>query len=127
MFSCYFVSLQPICVFITLVGYVAMYWTQKYLLFNRYRRPVPSTDFVNRAAYQVIQFGPFLYSIGSLTWSNFMPGGVPTTALLPNLIALGISLLIVILPLNTILMGCFFSDNAAKLTYYKDLRSTFSS
>jgi hypothetical protein len=47
-----------------------------------------------------------------------MPGGVPTTALLPNLIALGISLLIVLLPINTILVGCFFSDSADKETKY---------
>lgn len=119
MFVCYFVSLQPICVFFALAGYFFMYWVQKYCIFYRYRRPVPSSDLVNKAAYQIIMFGPLLYSLGSLTWSNFIPGGVPTSALLPNLIALGVSIVILILPLNTLIVSCFFSDKIFKCTTYE--------
>lgn len=54
-----------------------MYWTQKYALFNRMRRPVPGTDLVNTAMYQLLFLGPMVYSFGSLTWSNFFPGGIP--------------------------------------------------
>ena len=119
MFVCYFVSLQPICVFFALAGYFLMFWVQKYCIFYRYRRPVPSSNFVNKACYQIIMFGPLLYSLGSLTWANFMPGGVPTSALLPNLIALGFSLLLILLPLDTFIVGCFFSDKASKCTTYE--------
>jgi len=127
MFVCYFVSLQPICSIIALAGYVSMYWVQKYCIFNRYKRPVPSSDFVNQAIYQIIDFGPLLYSIGSLTWSNFLPGGIPERAILPNLIALGISVIIVVLPIKLILVGCFFKDETVKLTCYEDYRIIFSS
>lgn len=54
-----------------------MYWIQKYCLFNRYRRPVPGTDFVNSAVYRMIMLGPLTYSLGSLTWSNLSPEGIP--------------------------------------------------
>lgn len=119
MFCCFFVSLQPINVFFALVGYFLMYWVQKYCMFYRYRRPVPSTDFVNKACYQIIMFGPLLYSLGSLTWSNFTPStDIFSSLLLPNLIAVGISVLILILPLNTIVMGCCFSDRIIKVAKY---------
>ncbi len=120
MFCCYFVSLQPINVFFALIGYLLMYWIQKYCMFYRYRRPVPGSDFVNKACYQIIMFGPLLYSLGSMTWSNFLPDGVPASSLVPNLVALGISILIIILPLDTIVMGCCFSDRIIKVAKYED-------
>lgn len=126
MFVCFYVSLQPICVFAALLGYFLMYWVQKYCMFYRYRRPVPATDFVNQAIYQIIHFGPFIYSLGSLTWSNFMPGGIPEEAVIPNMIALGISVLIFLVPMKLILIGCFFDDKEAKCTMYEDDRITFS-
>lgn len=54
-----------------------MYWSQKYSLFNKMKRPVPGTDLVNVAMFQYIVFGGLAYSLGSLTWSNFLPGGIP--------------------------------------------------
>ena len=77
MFVCFFVSLQPICVFVAILGYLFMYWVQKYSMFYRYRRPVPASDFINQAVYQFVHFGPFIFSLGSLTWSNLIPGGIP--------------------------------------------------
>jgi hypothetical protein len=77
MFACFFVSLQPIISVIAMFGYLLMYWIEKYSLFNRYRRPVPGTDFVNNAVYKMISFAPAVYSFGSLTWANFSPTGIP--------------------------------------------------
>lgn len=113
MFVCYFVSLQPIVSVIALLGFVMMYWVQKYCMFYRYKRPVPGTDFVNRAVYQIIFLGPLVYSLGSLTWSNFDPQGIPKEALLPNLIAAIFSALLVFIPMNTIVAGCCFKDGTS--------------
>ena len=108
VFVCYFVSLQPIVALIGLFGYFLMYWAQKYCLFKRYRRPVPGTDFVNNAVYRIILMGPFIFSLGSLTWSNFTPGGIPPEAILPNLIILGVSVIIFAIPYNTFILGSCF-------------------
>ena len=110
MFVCFFVSLQPIVSAFALVGYLMMYWVQKYCILNRYRRPVPGTDFVNAAVYRLIFLGPMIYSLGSLTWSNFSPDGIPAKALIPNLIALGVSIFIFFMPLKTIIIGTCFSE-----------------
>lgn len=118
MFVCFFVSLQPICVFAALLGYFLMYWVQKYCMFYRYRRPVPGSDFVNQAVWQIIMMGPILYSLGSLTWSNFLPEGFPQNAIVPNIIALVLSALLFFVPLKPILLGCFFDDQTAKPTNY---------
>jgi hypothetical protein len=97
-------------------------------LFHRYRRPVPGTDFINKAVYQLIFFGPLIYSLGSLTWANFDPNGMPPEALLPNLLALLFSVILVILPMNTVIESCCFDDNAlAKPTLYESDRMFFPS
>jgi hypothetical protein len=106
MFTCFFVSLQPIVSVIALIGYAFMYWVEKYCLFNRYRRPVPGTDFLNKAVYQIVFLGPPIYCLGSLTWSNFDPSGIPREALVPNLIALLFSAVLYLIPMSTIIEGC---------------------
>lgn len=127
MFVCFFVSLQPIIPAIALVGYLFMYWVQKYCFFNRYRRPTPGTDFVNIAVYQIIYLGPVLFCLGNLTWANFDEDGGPKRALLPNLIALGFACLNYFVPVNTIIIGCCFEDVITKLTYYDRERIYFPS
>ena len=103
-----------------------MYWVQKYSMFYRYRRPVPASDFINQAVYQFVHFGPFIYSLGSLTWSNFMPNGIPENALIPNLITLGFSVLIFVVPIKVILITCFFDEETKKPSAYEEERITFS-
>ncbi len=73
------------------------------------RRPVPGNDLINQAMSQLIFLGPLVYSLGSLTWSNFFPGGIPASALLPNLIALAISVITIIFPISLI-FSCFVEN-----------------
>ena len=75
------------------------------------RRPVPGTDLVNTAMYQLLFLGPMVYSFGSLTWSNFFPEGIPKSALVPNLIALGISIFLSIFPINMMFESCMKDEN----------------
>lgn len=109
LFTCFFVSLQPIIAFTSTIGILCMYWAQKYSIFNRMKRPVPGTDTVNVAMFQLIYLGGIFYSLGSLTWSNFFPDGYPKDALVPNLIALGFSIVIALLPYRAI-FGLLFED-----------------
>jgi len=89
-----------------MMGYFIMFWAQKWSLFNRMRRPIPGNDLINNAMGQIIFLGPIVYSLGSLTWSNFFPDGTPKNAIIPNLIALGISVLMFIFPLSLIFSSC---------------------
>ena len=46
-------------------------------MFNRMQRPVPGTDLINTAMWQLIFLGGIFYAFGSLLWSNILEGGVP--------------------------------------------------
>jgi len=67
------VSLQPIIPLFAIAGLASMYWAQKYSLFSRCQRPVPGTKIINTAMSQMIYFGTIAYTLGSLTWANFLP------------------------------------------------------
>lgn len=54
-----------------------MYWIQKYTLLYRTRRPFPGNDLINTTMYKLICFGPLVFSLGNLTWSNLLPDGGP--------------------------------------------------
>lgn len=108
-----------------LVGYLLMFWVEKYCMFYRYKRPVPGTDFVNKAVYQIIFLGPLVYSLGSLTWSNFDPAGIPREAIVPNILAVIFSALLFLLPINPIILACFQENVAVKATLYDDDRLFF--
>ena len=81
------------------------------------KRPIPGNELMNDAMSKIIFLGPVVYSLGSLTWSNFFPGGIPASALLPNLIAMGISVLILIFPLSLIFPICMNSAPDPELKY----------
>lgn len=119
LFTCFFVSLQPIIAYFSIAGVLTMYWAQKYSLFNRMRRPVPGTDVIHLTMFQLIYLGGIVYSLGSLTWSNFLPGGAPENALLPNLIALGVSVLTALLPYRAIFTLAFEDEQTVCLEYQK--------
>jgi hypothetical protein len=117
MFVCFYVSLQPIISVIALIGYFLMYWVEKYSLFNRYRRPVPGMDFVNNAVFKMVSLGPIVYSFGSLTWANFSPNGIPE-AIIPNLIALAVAVVLFAMPFNSIILGACMGDNPIKASTF---------
>ena len=128
LFTCYFVSLQPIISLFAIIGLFIMYWAQKYAIFNRMQRPVPGTDLINTAMFQIILAGGIFYSLGSLTWSNFLPGGGPTSAIAPNIAALVISIVMFFLPYRAIFIKCFEDeDEDDKCLYYQKNRMMLSS
>lgn len=67
------------------------------------KRPIPGTNLVNAAMFQIVLSGGLVFSLGNLTWSNFMPNGIPEDALFPNVIGLGIGLFVFMVPYGTIL------------------------
>lgn len=106
VFTSFFVSLQPVISIMAIIGLLLMYWAEKYVLFNRAKRPPPGSDIINAAMSQVIYLCPLVYSLGSLTWPIFIPGGSPYSSLLPNLIAVGASVVMFIIPLEAICNCC---------------------
>lgn len=55
-----------------------------------------------------------------------MPNGIPESALIPNIIALCVSILIFIIPVKLILIGCCFDEETQLPTEYEEERIAFS-
>jgi hypothetical protein len=72
LFTCFFVSLQPVIPLFAMLGIGLMYWAQRYSLYNRCKRPTPGDNVVNTTMFQLIYAGPLFYSLGSFCWSNFL-------------------------------------------------------
>ena len=72
LFTCFFVSLQPIISIFAFFGMIFMYWSQKYSVLSRCKRPIPGTTAVNTAMFQLIHLGPLFFSLGNFTWSHFL-------------------------------------------------------
>jgi polyferredoxin len=77
-----------------------MYWSQRFALLNRCKRPTPGNNIVNTTMYQLIFAGPLLYSLGSFCWSNLM-GDLPSGKI-PNITAIVISIFIFVMPFKEI-------------------------
>ena len=121
LFTCFFAPFQPIIVFFSVVGILCMYWAQKYSMFNRMRRPVPGTDVIHVAMFQLIYMGGIFYSLGSLTWSDFYPEGFNAKGLIPNIIAIVVSVITALLPYRAI-FGLLFEDEAQLCLEYSKNR-----
>lgn len=103
IFVCFFVSLQPILPLFALIATALMYWLEKYSLLSRCQRPVPGPDSITSAFYQLLFFGPVAFALGNLTWSWFLPDQSFRNALLPNLIAFGLSLVMFMFPYDLVI------------------------
>ena len=73
IFTAFFVSLQPILPIFALLGLFLIYWIMKYTLYHRCQRPVPGTPIINTTVSQIIYFAAIAYTLGSMTWANFLP------------------------------------------------------
>ena len=90
------------------------------------KRPIPGTNLVNAAMFKVVLSGALVFSLGNLTWSNFMPDGTPREALVPNLVGLGVGLLVFMMPYSTIL-GLFLNKNHEQNLNFHENRLILSS
>ena len=102
LFTCFFVSLQPIIVLFSIVGLGLMHWSQKHSIYSRCKRPVPGGTTINNAMYQLISLGGVFYSAGSFSWSSFSPHGVLDHGFIPNLISLWLSIIMFLMPYDLI-------------------------
>lgn len=97
-------SLQPVIIAFTILGFLLNYWAIKYSLFHRCKRPVPGTRILYDTMVQFVYAGGLFYSLGSLSFINFIPKDIFAIelnfALIANLIAIGISALSLFIPFS---------------------------
>ena len=118
LFTCFFVSLQPIIALFAVLGMGMMYWSTKYSFFNRCQRPIPGANFINTAMVQMVSLGGLLYALGSFFWcSIFSDIHVSST---PNIVAIVIGGIIFMMPYNTIVKRFVEEIPEENLSFEKD-------
>jgi hypothetical protein len=95
-----------------------MHWAQKFSLYKRCQRPVPGTKIISTAMSQMIYFGTIAYSLGSLTWANFLPQtNTFDQSVLPNLLSVSVGTLIFVLPYEMIFRKIFKNKRMPEVSY----------
>lgn len=101
IFACFYASLQPLVVPLTIICFILMYFAEKVVLFKYSKRPVPGYNDTHEVMYWFIYLGPLAYALGSFMWIDAYPGDY--VAIIPNSIALIIGILIFVFPYSFIL------------------------
>lgn len=114
LYVSFYISLQPIISLIAVFGLFMMYYAQKYVLFYRSARPRPSSDLLNESLNKILYFCICAYALGSLTWTNFLKN--EQSVLVPNLISLGLGVLVYLLPFGSII-DCVKKEELRPLLY----------
>ena len=99
-----------------------MFWAQKYSVYERVKRPIPGTVTINTAMYQLIYLGPLFFSLGNFTWSHFLNEEehsyeADPERLIPNIIAVGLSAVIFLLPYRLIFEFVFSDEIELEMEY----------
>lgn len=105
---------------VSAIGLFFMYWTQKYSLLNRMKRPVPGSDMINVAMSSVITLGPIMLGVGVMVFTDFLSDhGEGNLKFLLHIIAIGIGVFFYLLPFKLI-YRCIFSEDEVflNLSYF---------
>jgi hypothetical protein len=108
LLNAFFAALQPIALGFGALGLGLLYLVKKYLLLSRYTRPPLMGKSLHQAMAGVMDAAPFFFSFGSLMVMNlFVQEGA---VLVPNLVAVALAGLFVLLPVERTLRCCVADD-----------------
>jgi hypothetical protein len=94
-----------------------MFYANKYVLFYRASRPKPSSDIINSSLSRILNLSLIVYGLGSLTWTSFVPTDEPKYAIVPNLICVGLGVLLQLVPLELIIKCVQKSEENRAMVY----------
>jgi hypothetical protein len=102
VFTCFYLSLQPVIAFISAFGMIVMYWVDKFIMLKRSKRPPPGSDIVHHSMLQLIYLCPLFFCLGEIVWPIFIPDQYDRTFILPNMVGIISSLIIFLIPMELI-------------------------
>lgn len=124
VFTCFYLSLQPIIAAFSAVGLFLMYWVDKYEMIRRSKRPPPGSDIVHHTLLQFIYLCPLLFCLGALVWPWYL-GELNTTRVHPYIVGCVIAGILFLIPME-IIFDNLITTSQDHLDYY-DSRILFTS
>lgn len=102
--SAFYAPLVPIVVPISILGLSLNYWLEKYSYGKAYSVPNMISSEVNEAATELLDWTPLIFSLGEflvyLYFENWAIADIPDYWSVPIYVSLGLSTLILLLPLR---------------------------
>jgi len=129
--TAFYAPVLPIGIPISVVGLFISYWTDKYLLLNRYVKPSALGKSLSLWMAEYLELSPFFFAVGNIVFRSLIkktPDDNIDDPILPTILALGISFAHFVIPVYPIAKKCFSSgerDSSYKQTY-SDMRVAFN-
>lgn len=100
LFTCFFITMQPLIVFFAIIGLTLSFYSSRYILYKRCKRPVPGDNLISARKFSFICLGPFVFSVGNFLWLVWSAGN--EDAFTPSLLAIIVSVIAFIIPYTEI-------------------------
>lgn len=117
IYTCFYISLQPVIALLSALGITCMYFVHRYILYYRASRPRVGSNIVNKELNNILRLSLIAYATGSIIWTQIITIGALDETLLPNLIALGLGVLVLVYPR---IFKAFKLQNDVPLVYEKE-------
>jgi len=69
LYTCFYISLQPIIVVMAIIGIILYFLAAKYALYFWCQRPKPSSSFLYNILNRILLLSFLAYVIGNITWT----------------------------------------------------------
>ena len=106
--TAFYAPVLPIGLPISLVGLFLTYWTDKYLLLNRYVKPLELGKTLSQSMAEFLELTPFFFALGNLVFRYLIIKDAHNETMnfyLPSILGLGISFLYFVLPAEMFTCG----------------------
>ena len=129
--TAFYAPVLPIGLPISLIGLFLTYWTDKYLLLNRYVKPLELGKTLSQSMAEFLELTPFFFALGNLVFRYLIIKDIPDETLwfyLPSILGLGISFLYFVLP-GEMFTCCTSSKKNSEYNYqktYSEMRIFFN-
>jgi len=121
--TAFYAPVLPIGVPLAVLGLFLSYWTDKYLLLNRYVRPSALGKSLSLWMAEYLELSPFFFAVGNIVFRSLIKRNDDDNVddpILPTILGLAISFAHFLVPAHSIAKKCFSSserDYSYKQTY----------
>lgn len=88
LYTCFFISLQPIIAVLSTIGILLYLAVVRYALFYWCQRPKASSSFVNKTLNRILRLSMLAYAVGMMCWTHFAAANRLRSAMIPTVLAL---------------------------------------
>lgn len=128
LMTAFYACLFPLALPISLIGVFISYWTDKYLLLRRHKKPQELSSDICEEMFETIELVPFVYALGNVIFMKLTTeGGVDSNFDTESVASLIISAIAYLFPITSMLECCQKKrENYRNTATYDEQRKFFN-